>query len=279
MTRLLRSPFPVAPKAPALLQHDLFGGPPMALDAADDTAASTPAMRRWCEIGMAESQVEPAFTDQGRAAAGSRRAGMPRTGSPRTGSIEEGGAATTAAGSAADTNAERHGSRPGQLSRPGHSNGGRNLQSPMDRHLAILDRTLRTRAPRVAAFLSTPEASSCGHAPGHRAAPGISAKDRSSRSGARTRPIIIRRRRVQTRQTALATADVRNAGAGMIEATGRISPETLPMSSPTQAQPEWSCATTWLRAAEASGEDSMHQVTAAASYMFVAAMLAFTFVI
>ncbi len=253
MTRLLRSPFPVAPKAPALLQHDLFGGPPVALDGADDAASSTPAMRRWCEIGVAEGDVEPIFTDRSL--------------------------------SASDTTAERHGSRPGQLSRPGHSNGGRNLQGPVDRELAILDRTLRTHAPRAAALISTPEASSCGRAPGHRitpehqVAPGISAKDRSSRSGARKRPIIIRRRRAQACQTAPVTADVRNAETGMIEVTGRISPETLPMSSPTQAQPEWSCPTTWLRTAEASGEGSMHQVTAAASYMFVAAMLAFTFVI
>jgi len=260
MTRLLRSPFPVAPKAPSLLQHDLFGGPPVALDAADDSTPSTPAMRRWCEIGITDDEAadagvagqseEPAFTDR-----------------------------AWAQGASNELSAERHGSRPGQLSRPGHSNGGRNLNASQDRELAILDRTLRTHPPRAAALLSTPEATSCGRAAGHRAAAGRSTKDRSSRSVARKRPIIIRRRRVEARHAAPVAADVRNATAEMIEATGRISLETLPMATPTQAQPEWSCATTWLRSAEAPGEGSMHQVTAAASYMFVAAMLAFTFVI
>ena len=247
MTRLLRSPFPVAPTAPAILQHDLFGGPPEAVDANDDSARSTPAMRRWCEIGGAEADDEPTFGD--------RSQGL-----------------TTAA-------AERHGSRPGQLARPGHSNGERNALGPLERELAILDRTLRTQAPRAAAPTSTPEAASCGRAPGHQAAKGTSAKVRSDRSGARQRPIIIRRRRVQARPAAPVSVDVRKATTGMIEAMGRVSAEALPMSSPAQAQPEWSCATTWLRSAEASGEGSMHQVTAAASYMFVAAMLAFTFVI
>lgn len=253
MTRLIRSPFPVAPKAPAILQHDLFGGPPEAVDATDDSAPSTPAMRRWCEIGGTETggteiADEPTFEARPR-------------------------------GVAAATTAERHGSRPGQLARPGHSNGERKALGGFDRELAILDRTLRTQAPRAAALPSTPEAPSCGRAPGHQAAKGTSAKVRSARSGARKRPIIIRRRRVQARPAAPVTVDVRKANTGMIEAMAQVSAEALPMSSPAQAQPEWSCATTWLRSAEASGEGSMQQVTAAASYMFVAAMLAFTFVI
>ena len=247
MTRLLRSPFPVAPKAPAILQHDLFGGPPEAVDTTDDSAPSTPAMRRWCEIGGTDTADGTTFGDQGHGI-------------------------TAPAG-------ERHGSRPGQLARPGHSNGERKALGGLDRELAILDRTLRTQAPRAAALHSTPEAPSCGRAPGHQAAKGTSAKDRSERSGARKRPIIIRRRRVQARPAAPVTVDVRKASTEMIEAMAQVSAEALPMSSPAQAQPEWSCATTWLRSAEASGEGSMQQVTAAASYMFVAAMLAFTFVI
>ena len=63
MTRLLRSPFPVAPKAPALLQHHLFGGPPEPVDADEASAVSTPAMRRWCEIGGPE--IEEARHTQG----------------------------------------------------------------------------------------------------------------------------------------------------------------------------------------------------------------------
>ena len=250
MTRLLRSPFPVAPAAPTILQHDLFGGPPQAMDATEDAAPSTPAMRRWCEIGGPEITDEPTFGERDH---GTR-----------------------------NVTSERHGSRPGQLARPGHSNGERKALGPVDREIAILDRTLRTQVPqatRAVALPSTPEAPSCGRAPGHQAAKGTSAKVRSERSGARKRPIIIRRRRVQARPAAPVTVDVRKAATGMIEAVGQVSAEALPMSSPAQAQPEWSCATTWLRSAEASGEGSMQQVTAAASYMFVAAMLAFTFVI
>lgn len=249
MTRLLRSPFPVAPKAPAILQHHLFGGPPEAVDAQDDSEPSTPAMRRWCEIGGPETTAEGERTAQSLALAES---------------------AASAAGS------ERHGSRPGQLSRPGHSSGHRSLGPTTDRDLAVLDRALRTRAPEST---STPVAPSCGRAPGHMAAPGLSSKDRSSRSGARKRPLIIRRRRAQAQPAATVTAAVRATDTRMIEVMDRASNEALPMSSPAQAQPEWSCATTWLRSAEASGEGSMQQVTAAASYMFVAAMLAFTFVI
>ena len=255
MTRLLRSPFPIAPAAPAILQHDLFGGPPEAVKAPGDSAPPTPAMRRWCEIGGTDAARETAFGDESHGV-------------------------TAAAG-------ERHGSRPGQLARPGHSNGERKALGGPDRKLAILDRTLRTQAPMAAALHctpeaalhSTPEATSCGRAPGHQAAKGTSATDRSERSGARKRPIIIRRRRVQARPAAPVTVDVRKASTGMIEDMAQVSAEALPMSSPAQAQPEWSCATTWLRSAEASGEGSMQQVTAAASYMFVAAMLAFTFVI
>jgi hypothetical protein len=228
-------------------------------------------MRRWCEIGGTDAAHETAFGDESHGV-------------------------TAAAG-------ERHGSRPGQLARPGHSNGERKALGGPDRKLAILDRTLRTQAPMAAALHSAPEAAlhsapeaalhsapeaalhsapeatSCGRAPGHQAAKGTSATDRSERSGARKRPIIIRRRRVQARPAAPVTVDVRKASTGMIEDMAQVSAEALPMSSPAQAQPEWSCATTWLRSAEASGEGSMQQVTAAASYMFVAAMLAFTFVI
>lgn len=259
MTRLLRSPFPVAPTTPAILQHDLFGGPPEALDAAGDVAPSTPAARRWCEIGGPE------------AASG-----------------------------------EEHRSRPSQLARPGHSIGsrgdwgrgdwgrgdrGRGDRSRIDRELAILERALRTRAPKgsspsshstanhSAANHSTPGAPSCGRTPGHQASSGASTSDRSTRSSARRKPIVIRRRRAQARPADLAPTDVRNVGARMTQVVDRGTSSALPMTSPAQAQPEWSCATAWLRSVEASGEGSMQQVTTAASYMFVAVMLAFTFVI
>ena len=256
MTRLLRSPFPVAPKAPALLQHHLFGGPPEPVDADEVSAVSTPAMRRWCEIGGPE--IEEAKRTQG--------------------AVSTDRLLTAAQAAPTSVRADRHGSRPGQLSRPGHSSGQRCSLAPMDRELALLDRALRTRAPKSQLDPKTPEAPSCGRAPGHKAAPGMSSKDRSRRSSPRQRPIIIRRR-VQAQRAATVTSDVRRMDTRMMEAVGGASTGALPMSSPTQAQPEWSCATTWLRTAEASGEGSMQQVTAAASYMFVAAMLAFTFVI
>ena len=261
MTRLLRSPFPVAPSAPAILQHDLFGGPPEAVDAPGDATPSTPAMRRWCEIGGPESAT------------------VRELGLESLHAVE---------GERADP---RHGSKPGTLARPRHSSGSARVASSTDRELALLERSLRTRAPRVNAEVTleashegpstndTPDAPSCGRAAGHAASSGRSSRDRSARSTARKRPIIIRRRRVQVRSVEQAPTDVRNVGARMVEVTGRSASTALPMTSPTQAQPEWSCATAWLRSAEASGEGSMQQVTAAASYMFVAVMLAFTFVI
>lgn len=191
-----------------------------------------------------------------------------RTAATRRWSIVEDWSARDDADAAADIQStaanDAHRSRDGRLSRPRHA----------------------TKRARAATQTIGAEGATCGRS------------DRAERTGATTSrgttldvvtgfeaPVAVPREEVVQQPAAPASPRirrvvVRSTGSGTGAATVRSEPLRSSLGIEiAPAQPAWSCATTWLRSIEKPGEGRTRSTTAAASYAFIAAMLACTFLV